>query len=93
MVTALVMLNIRTVYQLVVLENIFVIKGSVYEITQCFTLLSTGKQEHKSETIKHVCALSHSCFQKKYLRNITLTFRGLTSFTNVKKASGLSPLK
>jgi len=65
MVTALVMLyNIRTVFHLAVLENTFVIKGNVYEITQCFTLLSTGKQEKKSDTIKNFFAPSHSFFQK-----------------------------
>jgi len=39
--------NIRTVFYLVVLENISVVKGNVYEITQCFSLLSTGKQVKK----------------------------------------------
>jgi len=66
MVTALVMLqNIRTVFHLAVLENNFVIKGNVYEITQCFTLLSTGKQEKNLTQFLKIHTPSRIRFFKK----------------------------
>jgi len=53
MVTALVMLkNIRTVFHLAVLENIFVIKGfcmKSHSVSHCYLL---GNKKKKSETIK-----------------------------------------